>query len=107
LVVVVGEGFIGLRCRQQRGLFLLAQFGLAMDHRHGLLNIEQLEITDTPQRKIILVGHLSERLIIHSAVFAECLNAHVFGERGPAFRWRQQNGFHLTFVNFGQASHLA
>jgi hypothetical protein len=66
-----------------------------------------LKITDTPQRKIILVGHLSERLIIHSAVFAECLNAHVFGERGPAFRWRQQNGFHLTFVNFGQASHLA
>jgi hypothetical protein len=43
LVVVVGEGFIGLRCRQQRRLFLLAQFGLAMDHRHGLLNIEQLE----------------------------------------------------------------
>jgi hypothetical protein len=76
--------------------FLLAEFSLVPNHRHGLLHIEQFEIAKTPQREIIFLGHLSKCLIIHSAIFAECLNAHVLWKRGPAFWWRQQNGFHLS-----------
>jgi hypothetical protein len=57
--------------RSERGLFLLGQFSLSLDHCHGLLHIKQFEIAKAPQREIVFLGHLPKRLVVQAAVLTE------------------------------------